>query len=55
MIKEFAQMQLDMKQDNFTKDLAFVIDSIRGLLYRQFNMNYPIHKVIDQSVKVKYE
>ena len=39
MIKDFAQMELDMKQDNFTKDLAFVIDSIRGLLYRQFNLS----------------
>lgn len=52
MIKEFAQMQLDMKQDNFTKDLAFVIDSIRALLYRQFSMNYPMQKVIDTGVKL---
>ena len=25
MIKEFAQMQLDMKQDNFTKDLRLLL------------------------------
>ena len=34
LIREFVGMQLDTKQDNFTKDLALVMDAIRGLLYR---------------------
>ena len=29
LIREFVGMQLDTKQDNFTKDLALVMDSIR--------------------------
>ena len=53
LIREFVGMQLDTKQDNFTKDLALVMDAIRGLLYRQFGVAHPIHKVIDQSVKLK--
>jgi len=53
LIREFVGMQLDTKQDNFTKDLALVMDAIRGLLYRQFGVGHPIHKVIDQSVKLK--
>ena len=36
LIREFVGMQLDTNEDNFTKDLALVMDAIRGLLYRQF-------------------
>ena len=53
LVRRFVGMGLDTKQDVFTKDLALSMDSIRGLLYRQFNMVHPIQKVVDASVKLR--
>ena len=53
LVRKFVAMGLDTRQDVFTKDLALSMDAIRGLLYRQFSMGHPIHKVVDASVKLR--
>lgn len=53
LVRKFVAMGLDTKQDVFTKDLAMSMDAIRGLLYRQYSMGHPIHKVVDASVRLR--
>ena len=41
-------MILAIKTDgyNFTKDLAMLVDMIRGLIYRDFDMKHPTQELI---------
>ena len=43
---------LSVKTDgyNFTKDLAMVVDMIRGLIYRDFDMKHPTQELSDKIV-----
>ena len=38
LLKKFVDMGLKTTKESFTKDLALVIDCIRGLIYRDFDM-----------------
>ena len=38
LLKKFVDMGLTTTKESFTKDLALVIDCIRGLIYRDFNI-----------------
>ena len=51
--KKMRDYQTAKFVETSTDKLALVMDAIRGLLYRQFGVGHPIHKVIDQSVKLK--
>ena len=42
---------LDTDNINLQKDLAFIGDAIKGLIYREFNIKHPIQIVVDNSVK----
>jgi len=37
---------------NFLKDLALLVDVMRGLLYRDFGLNHPAQRLIDKMVQV---
>ena len=45
---------LSVKTDgyNFTKDLALVVDMIRGLIYRDFDMKHPTQELADKIVAI---
>ena len=45
---------LSVKTDgyNFTKDLAMLVDMIRGLIYRDFDMKHPTQELSDKIVTV---
>lgn len=43
---------LDTDNVNMQKDLAFVADAIKGLIYREFNIKHPMQVIVDNSVKV---
>ena len=53
LLDKFVQMGVRTKEDNFTQDLALVIDAIRGLVYRDFKKYHPAQALADKMVKVR--
>ena len=53
LLKQFYDMAVKTDKHSFTKDLALLVDIMRGLLYRDFNMNHPAQKLSDKMVKLK--
>jgi len=41
-----------MKGDNFLRDLAVVVESLKGLLYRDFGKDHPMQKVTDTLTSI---
>ncbi len=50
LLDKFVNMGIRTNQMTFTADLALVIDSIRGLVYRDFNKSHPAQKLADLMV-----
>ena len=52
LLKQFVNLAMKTNQPNFTKDLALLVDVLRGLIYRDFGVNHPAHKLSDKMVKL---
>ena len=52
LLDKFVAMGIKTDHVNFTADLALVIDSIRGLIYRDFNKSHPAQRLADKMVTV---
>ena len=50
LLDKFVKMGLRTDKLTFTADLALVIDSIRGLIYRDFNKKHPAQVLVDKMV-----
>lgn len=50
LLDKFVSMGIKTNQLTFTADLALVIDTIRGLVYRDFNKPHPAQKLTDKLV-----
>ena len=50
LLDKFVAMGIRTNQLAFTADLALVIDTIRGLVYRDFNKPHPAQKLTDKLV-----
>lgn len=50
LLDKFVTMGIKTNQLAFTADLALVIDTIRGLVYRDFNKPHPAQKLTDKLV-----
>tara|TARA_A200000159_G_scaffold100994_1_gene93699 strand:+ start:2907 stop:3383 length:477 start_codon:yes stop_codon:yes gene_type:complete len=53
LLKKFVDNGINTKEINFTKDLAIVIDTIRGLVYRDFDMAHPAQLLSEKMVNLK--
>ena len=53
LLDKFVNMGIRTNQLTFTADLALVIDSIRGLVYRDFNKPHPAQQLADKMVSIK--
>ena len=53
LLDKFISAGVRTKEDSFTQDLALVIDSIRGLVYRDFKKYHPAQALSDKMVQVK--
>jgi len=53
LLRKFVDAGVRTKKDDFTKDLAIVIDSVRGLLYRDFEMAHPAQLLGNNMVTLK--
>ena len=54
LLKKFVDMGLKTTKESFTKDLALVIDCIRGLIYRDFNMSHAAQLLANKMVSVRF-
>ena len=54
LLRKFNDMGLKTSKQSFTKDLALVIDCIRGLIYRDFDMAHAAQLMADKMVAIKF-
>ena len=54
LLRKFSDMGLKTSKETFTKDLALVIDCIRGLIYRDFNMAHAAQLMANKMVAIKF-
>ena len=55
LLRQLYDLAIKTEKNTFTKDLAMVVDMIRGLVYRDFDMVHPAQKLSDKLVQVKGE
>ena len=52
LLRQLYDLAIKTEKQSFTKDLAMVVDMIRGLVYRDFDMIHPAQKLSDKLVQV---
>ena len=55
LLDRFVNMGIRTQALTFTTDLALVIDSIRGLVYRDFGKSHPAQELADRMVTIKVD
>jgi len=53
LINSFLDIAIKTDKVTFTKDLAMVVDTLRGLIYRDFGMKHTSHTLTDKIVDIK--
>ena len=53
LLRQLYDLSIKTEKNTFTKDLAMVVDMIRGLVYRDFEMAHPAQKLADKLVHLK--
>ncbi len=52
LIRFFYDLKIQVNSPQFTRDFAMVIDTIRGLVYRDFGTKHPSQKLVDEIVSL---
>ena len=53
MLRTFVEMAMKTDKPEFTKDLGLVVDILRGMIYRDFDIQHPAQKLADKIVDLK--
>ena len=53
LLKSFYNLGIKTERGEFTKDLAMLVDTMRGLIYRDFNMKHPSQVLSENMVELK--
>ena len=53
MLRQFVEMAMKTDKPEFTKDLGLVVDILRGMIYRDFDIQHPAQKLADKIVDLK--
>ena len=53
MLRSFVEMAMKTEKPEFTKDLGLVVDILRGMIYRDFDVQHPAQKLADKIVDLK--
>ena len=53
LLKSFYNMGIKTDRGEFTKDLAMLVDTMRGLIYRDFNIKHPSQVLGEKMVELK--
>ena len=52
LIRFFYDLKIHINSPQFIRDFALTIDSIRGLIYRDFGTKHPCQKLVDELVSL---
>ena len=53
LLRQFYDLSIKTDKLTFTKDLALLVDMMRGLMYRDFGIKHPAQKLSDKMVNLK--
>ena len=53
LLRKFYNLAIKTNKDSFTKDLAVLVDVMRGLIYRDFDIKHPAQVLADKLVDLK--
>jgi hypothetical protein len=53
LLRNFVDLAMKTNQPSFTKDLALLVDVMRGMIYRDFGLSHPAQKLSDKMVDLK--
>ena len=53
LLKQFVDLAMKTQQPTFTKDLALLVDVMRGMIYRDFGLVHPAQKLSDKMIELK--
>ena len=53
LLKRFVDLAMRTQQPVFTKDLALLVDVMRGMIYRDFGLTHPAQQLTDKLVNLK--
>ena len=53
LLRKFYNLAVKTNRDSFTKDLAILVDVMRGLIYRDFDIKHPAQVLADKLVDLK--
>lgn len=53
LLKRFVDLAMRTQQPAFTKDLALLVDVMRGMIYRDFGLSHPAQKLTDKMINLK--
>jgi len=53
LLRGFVDLAVKTDNINFTKDLALVIELLRGLIYRDFGLTHPAQELVNKMVTIQ--
>ena len=53
LLKKFYDLAIKTEKPTFTRDLAMLVDIMRGLIYRDFNMKHPSQVMSEKMVELR--
>jgi len=53
ILRQFVEMAMMTEKKEFTKDFGLLVDMLRGMIYRDFEVTHPAQKLADKIVDVK--
>ena len=53
LLRQFYDLAIKTDKNTFTKDLALLVDVMRGLMYRDFGVKHPAQNLSDKMVNLK--
>ena len=53
LLKRFYDLAIKTEKSSFTKDLAMLVDVMRGLIYRDFNIKHPSQVLSEKMVELR--
>ena len=53
LLRQFVDLAIKTEKPSFTKDLALLVDVMRGMIYRDFNLPHPAQLLSDELVDLK--
>ncbi len=54
IIHMFGAYGVDINDDKYVKDVAMIMESTKSLLNRQYNLEHPFHKMVDNIFEFSY-